>query len=135
MIKFKYIKNALTKNDFNNFIKWCDEVKEFTSKFKKRIFYWGFACSSTLEYERIAKMSIDYYKQFNRYPTRKQLIKLYYGKVIDNVDIYIRPGEIRDSDCQPPIISGLSQFYFPITPLTELNSNFYRDILYDFEFE
>ncbi len=131
---FNYVKKVLNKQNYKNFITWCNDLKEMTKNNKKRIFYWGFACSSTLEYERIARMSIDFYKQNNEYPTREDLIKLYYGRLLDNVDIYIRPGEIRDSDCQPPIIGGLSQFYFPIAPLTELSPDFYRNILYDFLF-
>jgi hypothetical protein len=129
---FQFIKNMVEADDFTNLIMWCEEVKKLTRHNRKRTFYWGFACSSTLEYERLAKISIDFYKEFNEYPDRKKLIKLYYGKSIDNVDIYIRPGEVRDSDCQPPIIGGLSQLYFPVVPLTELDPDFYRRILFDY---
>lgn len=131
---FEYLKKNLNKKEYKNIVEWCDEIRKTTGKNKKRTFFWGFACSTTMEYERIAKLSIDYFKEFNKYPNRKELIKIYFGRHVDDVDIYIRPGEIRDSDCQPPIISGLSQFYFPIAPLTEINPNFYRRILYDYLF-
>jgi hypothetical protein len=77
-------------------------------------------------------MSIDFYKKHGRYPTKDEKIKLYYGEHVDDVDIFIRPGEIRDSDCQPPLISGKAQMYFPLCPLTELEEDFFRKILYDF---
>jgi hypothetical protein len=129
---FDFIKKYLNDQDFKQFTDWCEDVKDMTKNYKKRTFFWGFACSSSIEYERIAKMSIDYYKQINEYPSRDKLIELYFGKHVDNADIYIRPGEVRDSDCQPPIIGGLSQLYFPVVPLTEMEPNFFRRILYDF---
>jgi len=113
-------------------IEWRKEVESKTAHHREHRLFWGYACSCSLETLRLIDMSIDFYKKYGRYPTRKEKIKLYYGEHINDVDIFIRPGEIRDSDCQPPLISGKAQMYFPLCPLTELKEDFFRKILYDF---
>jgi hypothetical protein len=111
---------------------WREEIEKRTSKNKDHTLFWGYACSSSLETARLMDECIDFYKKTGRYPTREEKIKLYYGEHVDDVDIFIRPGEIRDSDCQPPLIGGKAQMYFPLNPITELRNDFFRRILYDF---
>lgn len=113
-------------------IKWSKGIENKTACHMRHRLFWGYACSCSQETLRLMDMSIDFYKRHGRYPTREEKIQLYYGEHVDDVDIFIRPGELRDSDCQPPLISGKAQMYFPICPLTELEDGFFRKILYDF---
>lgn len=130
----QYLKKVTTKFGYPEVLDWCDKLKNETKEYISHRLFWGFGCSNSFETFRIIKLSIDFYNKNNKYPTEEDLIELYYGEHIDKIDIFIRPGEIRDSDCQPPLIGGNSQFYFPIAPLTELDNNFFRRILYDFIF-
>lgn len=113
-------------------IDWCREIENKTSENRKHLLFWGYACSSSHETLRLMDMSIDFYKKHRRYPTKSEKIVMYYGEHVDDVDIFIRPGEVRDSDCQPPLISGKAQMYFPLSPLTQLKEDFFKQILYDF---
>jgi len=113
-------------------VKWSRDIEKRTAHHRKHRLFWGYACSCSQETLRLMDASIDFYRQHGRYPTREEKIKLYYGEHVDDVDIFIRPGELRDSDCQPPLISGKAQMYFPICPPTELEEDFFRKILYDY---
>jgi undecaprenyl diphosphate synthase len=131
---FDYLKKITTKYGHEEVLKWCKKIKNETKNHSMRRLFWGFACSNSVETIRIMKMAIDYYQEHDKYPTNEDLINLYYCEPVDKVDIFIRPGEVRDSDCQPPLLDGSAQFYFPIAPLTELEDNFFRKILYDYLF-
>jgi len=115
-------------------VEWCRQVEEDTVNNDKCLLLWGVACSGSHETERLVKMGIEFNRCQGREPSREELIKLYYGEDLDYIDIFIRPGEIRDSDCQPPLIGGKSEMYFPVVPLTELKDDFFRWILYDYFF-
>jgi hypothetical protein len=129
---FQYLEEVTSKYNSNSVINWCNNIKNITENNKSRRLFWGFACSNSIETFRIIRLSIDYYLKNQKIPTDKDIIKLYYGEYVDKIDIFIRPGEIRDSDCQPPLLGGNAQFYFTISPLTELDKNFFRKILYDY---
>lgn len=115
-------------------IKWCDELERETSKNKDHLLLWGLACSGTPETERLVNLGIEFFQRTGRRPTQEDLVKIYFGESIDAIDIFLRPGELRDSDCQPPLISGRSEMYFPVAPLTQLKSDFFKDVLYDYLF-
>lgn len=115
-------------------VDWCRQVEEDTKDNSDSLLLWGVACSGSIETERLVRIGIDFFRTHGRSPSREELIKLYYGEDLDYIDIFIRPGEIRDSDCQPPLIGGKSEMYFPVTPLTQLEDQFFKDILYDYLF-
>lgn len=133
-IKVKLYGNLqyISELGYPQIIKWSRDIENKTAHHKRHSLFWGYACSCSQETLRLMDMSIDFYKRHRRYPTREEKIQLYYGEHVDDVDIFIRPGELRDSDCQPPLISGKAQMYFPICPLTEQEESFFRKILYDF---
>jgi len=113
---------------------WCREVEEETRGNGDRLLLWGMACSASLEAERIVRLGIEFYNQHGRAPTREELIEIYYGERLGYPEIFIRPGEMRDSDCQPPLIGGRSEMYFPVVPLTHMPEGFFKEILYDYLF-
>jgi hypothetical protein len=115
-------------------VDWCKQVEEDTKDNSDSLLLWGVACSGSIETERLVRIGIDFFKTHGHSPSREELIKLYYGEDLDYIDIFIRPGEIRDSDCQPPLIGGKSEMYFPVTPLTQMEDQFFKDILYDYLF-
>jgi len=111
---------------------WAKEVESRTSGNDGHVLFWGYACSSSVETLRLLDMSIDFYREHGAYPTREEKVGMYYGELVDDVDLFIRPGELRDSECQPPLISGNAQMYFPVCPLTEMGGAFFKEILYDY---
>jgi undecaprenyl pyrophosphate synthase len=119
---------------YRDFPRWAEEVEEATAHNGEHTLFWGYACSASVEYMRIMNLCVDFYEREGRRPSIQELRDMYYGVTVGDVDIFIRPGEIRDSDCQPPLISGNAQMYFPVSPLTELEDGFFKEILYDYLF-
>jgi len=119
---------------YHDFVKWVRNIESATEHNSRHTLFWGYACTGSVETMRIIRLCIDFNEKFGRHPSNQEIRELYYGVNVDDVDIFIRPGEIRDSDCQPPLISGNAQMYFPMCPLTELDEGFFKEILYDYLF-
>lgn len=117
---------------FDDALEWCKQVEDDTARNNNHLLFWGVACSGSIETQRLVKLGIDFYRRYGREPTHKELILLYFREDVEPIDIFIRPGEIRDSDCQPPLIGGNAEMYFPVVPLTELPEDFFKQILYDY---
>lgn len=127
----KYVK----KMGYDQVIKWIKNVEELTKNNSSYKIFHGLACSNSFESIRLVNMAIDFYKKNIRSPSKEELIKLYYGEKVDEVDFFLRPTVIRDSDIQPLLISGRkTQFYFPISPVLSFTKEMYREILYDMLF-
>jgi undecaprenyl diphosphate synthase len=129
---FDFIKN----NGFEYIIEWIDEIEQTTNQNSNYKIFYGVACSNKYEIPRLMDLTIDFYKINNRKPNFKEKLTLYYGDEIDDVDIFIRPTEVRDSDIQPPLISGnRTQMYFPVAPnYMSITSEIFKEILYDYLF-
>jgi len=124
--------NQIKEMGYQNLINWINDIINCTAKYDSHKLYFGLACSNKYEIPRIMDMCIDFYRKEKRYPTLKEKIKLYYGELVEDVDFFIRPTILRDSDIQPPLISGnKTQLYFPISPFIFINQNMFREILYD----
>jgi undecaprenyl diphosphate synthase len=123
------------KMGYEYVVDWIRKVEEETKNNTTYKLYHGLACSNSYENFRILDLAIDFFKENNRNPTKEEIIKLYYGEYIGDVDFFIRPTVFRDSDIQPPLISGRkTQFYFPISPIVNFSLEMYREILYDMLF-
>lgn len=115
---------------------WASEVENITKNNKSHNLFWGLTASNKYEIPRLINMSIKFFKEYHREPKFKEILKLYYGDEIDEVDFLIRAAEIRDSDMQPLIISGIkTQMYFLVAPtFISFTRENYRKILYDLIF-
>ena len=123
------------KMGFKHIIKWVKEIEELTKENQSHTLYHGLACSNSYENMRIIDMAINFFKEHKRNPSKEELIELYYGEMIEEVDFFIRPTVMRDSDIQPPLISGRkTQLYFPISPILNFTEKMFREILYDILF-
>lgn len=119
---------------YHDFVNWARDIETATRSNGKHTLFWGYACTGSMETMRIIDLCIEFSEKHGRHPSNREIIELYYGEYVEDVDIFIRPGEIRDSDCQPPLIGGNAQMYFPMCPLTELDEGFFKEILYDYLF-
>ncbi len=124
----------IKKCGYSKLVDWAMELEKNTSHHKTHRIYWGLACSNNFEQKRLFDLGINFYKEFGRHPNSDEKIKLYFGENVDEVDILIRSTEIRDSDLQPPIISGKkTQMYFLVAPNDiSFNENVFKEILFDF---
>ncbi len=111
------------------------EVEDFTKHGKKTMFL-GFATSTHREEMRTlvnyAKKNglLDFEKIWNnRFNT---LVREYYGELVKSIEVFIRPCELRLSETMPPFLGEYAELYFTPAPITEVDHNFYRKIVYDF---
>jgi tuberculosinol/isotuberculosinol synthase len=91
------------------------------------LFYGVFASDAT---ETIAELSVQYHRKTGRIPTRRELIKLYYGEHIDKADIFIGFEKFNVFD-YPMLGWGAESLYFTIAPSLYMNGRQLRNILYD----
>jgi undecaprenyl pyrophosphate synthase len=112
--------------------KWAKEIESRTRQNDGHTLFHGFAVSQSLEEMRLTRMAVDFYTKYKRYPSREDLQKMYFGDILDAVDIFIRTVEVRDSQCQPVLIGGAAEMYFPVTPFIYLDRGLFRLILYDY---
>jgi hypothetical protein len=124
--------NLFEKLGYNHVLKWVEDIQEETAQNDRHVLFFGLGCSNREENDRIMDHAIDFYRVHNRKPSREELVNWYYNGPVDEVDFFIRPTIIRDSDVQPPLISGVkTQMYFPIAPFPFLDKNGIREIFYD----
>jgi hypothetical protein len=111
---------------------WVADVQAETAGNDKHNLYYGLACSNREEHERILDYTIAFYNEHGRKPTRDEQVNWYYNGHVHDVDFFIRPTIFRDSDIQPPLVSGVkTQMYFPVAPFPMLNQNMVREIFFD----
>lgn len=113
------------------------EIEDFT-KHGKRTLYLGFATSTHREEMRTLvnyakKNGLDDFEKIwnNRFQT---LVQDYYGEMVKTVEVFIRPCEMRLSETMPPFLGEYAELYFTAAPITEVQHDFYRRIIYDFMF-
>ena len=111
------------------------EVEDATKDGNKTLFL-GFATSTHREEMRTLvnyarKNGLDDFEKIwnNRFNT---LVRDYYGEMVKSVEVFIRPCELRLSETMPPFLGEYAELYFTPAPVTEVNHNFYRKIIYDF---
>jgi undecaprenyl diphosphate synthase len=125
--------NFIINKGYTEIADWVKEVEDRTKNNNRYRIFHGIACSNRYEHPRLMDLAVDFYIKEKRKPDEKEKIQLYYGDNIDDVDFLIRATEIRDSDLQPPIISGRrTQMYFLVAPdHVSFSTEVFREILYD----
>ena len=90
--------------------------------------FWG-VCAHDATETTIA-LSIRFYEENGRPPTKEELITLYYGEPVPPVSFFISSAKLRAYD-MPLISSGREDLYYSISPSPYLTTSQLRDILYD----
>jgi hypothetical protein len=90
--------------------------------------FWG-VCAHDATETTIA-LSIRFYEEHGRSPTKQELITMYYGESVLPVNIFISSAKLRAFD-MPLISSGREDLYYSIAPSPYLTEAQLRDILYD----
>lgn len=81
-------------------------------------------------HERIARISIDFYKRLGRAPDRRELIREYYGVEVPDLSLYIGFAQPALFDV-PLITTGEEDLYATLAPSPEVTERQLREILYD----
>jgi tuberculosinol/isotuberculosinol synthase len=105
-----------------------DVTKQTAQNKKRRLFYGVFGTDAA---EAVAERSVEFYKQHNRVPSRKELIDWYYGDNIEKADIFIGFEKFNVFD-YPLLGWGEESLYFTVAPSLYMNERQLRNILYDF---
>lgn len=105
-----------------------DEVTQKTAHHAIRdLFYGVWADDAT---QTIAELSVKHYKNTGKIPTRRELIKQYYGEYIEKADIFIGFEKFTVFD-YPMLGWGDESLYFTVAPSLSMNDRQLRNILYD----
>lgn len=80
--------------------------------------------------ETVAQMAIQFYKENNRPPTRREIVEAYYGEYISQVDIFIGFDKFSAFD-MPLVALGNEDLYFTVSPTLYMTQPQFREILYD----
>jgi tuberculosinol/isotuberculosinol synthase len=106
-----------------------DRISEHTAHHNRyRLFYGVFAATEATE--SIAELTLHFYQNANRLPTRRELIELYYGEYIEKANIFIGFEKFNVFD-YPLLGWGEESLYFTVAPSLYLNERQLRNILYD----
>jgi tuberculosinol/isotuberculosinol synthase len=110
----------------------CDSFDEITRKTAHHkgcaLFYGVCADDATVT---IADLTIRYYQDTGRSPSRRELIEHYYGETIEKADIFIGFEKFNVFD-YPMLGWGEESLYFTIAPSLYMNERQLRNILYDY---
>lgn len=114
--------------DYQYLIEQFDEITQKTSGNKQRHLFWGLFANDASE--AVAEFAVNYYRENQRTPNRKEIVEAYYGEYINPVDIFI--GFDKFSTFDMPLISvGSEDLYFMVSPTLYLTQEQLRTILYD----
>lgn len=94
----------------------------------QRRLFWG-VCAHDATDTTIA-LSIRFYEENGRPPTKEELITLYYGEPIPPVNFFISSAKPRAYD-MPLVSNGREDLYYSVSPSPYLTAPQLRDILYD----
>ncbi|MDJ0753687.1 MAG: hypothetical protein QNJ45_09235 [Ardenticatenaceae bacterium] len=104
------------------------QVSAETSSHQKNRLFWG-VCGHDAT-ESVATLAVKYFQDHGRVPSKSELIKMYYGEPVSDVDLFISSGKPRAFD-MPLISSGRENLYFTVTPSPYLTQDGFRKILHD----
>lgn len=107
-----------------------DEITSKTSHNSKLRLFFGAFADNLNSTNIIAEFSVEYFKQYGRVPTNKEITSKYYGDYVEKASIFI--GFDRFAVFDYPLINwGEEDLYFMISPSLYLTSRQLREILYD----
>jgi tuberculosinol/isotuberculosinol synthase len=105
-----------------------DKAEEETAANRKhRLFYGVFASDAT---QTIAELSVEYYLEHKKIPSRAELINAYYGGSIERADLFIGFEKFTVFD-YPMLNCGEENLYFTVAPSLYMSAAQLRNILYD----
>ncbi|MBA3389711.1 MAG: hypothetical protein H0U02_10190 [Rubrobacter sp.] len=81
-------------------------------------------------HERLARLSVEFARQWHRPPNRRELIEGYYGVHVPDLSLYLGFSQPALFDV-PLITTGAEDLYATLTPSPELTEWQWREILYD----
>jgi undecaprenyl pyrophosphate synthase len=112
---------------------WVENVESETCKNTAHTIFFGLACSNKYEIPRLMDLAVEFHETHGRLPSYEEKLKLYYGELVEDIEFLIRATALRDSDLQPPLVSGkLTQMYFLVSPdYLAFSEKVFRHILYD----
>jgi tuberculosinol/isotuberculosinol synthase len=80
--------------------------------------------------EDLAALAVRLYKEYDRVPTKAELVEAYYGEPVDDVKLFI--GFDRFSAFDMPLLStDDTDLYFTVSPSPYITDHQLREILYD----
>ena len=110
----------------------CDSFDEITNKtahHKGRALFYGVCADDATV--TIAELTIKYYQDTGRSPSRRELIEQYYGEYIEKADIFIGFEKFNVFD-YPMLGWGEESLYFTAAPSLYMSEVQLRNILYDY---
>lgn len=81
-------------------------------------------------YPTLARMSVEFARQYERSPNRQELIEAYYGSPIPDLGLYLGFAQPALFDV-PLLATGQEDLYATLTPSPSLTEKQLREILYD----
>ena len=121
-------KKHFNRPEFKSVLKAFQELESYTAPHaKNRLFIgiFGQECAET-----IAEIGIEFHQKYHRIPTKDEIIGLYYGESVKNLDLFI--GFDRPCEFDMPLIAdGSEHLYFTVCPTPYLDKDLLRHILFD----
>lgn len=111
---------------------WIYQTIEVTSNNKGHTLFFAIGESPRIG-EDIGRAAIDYYKQYDRYPTLDEQIVDYYGELLPPADFFIMSSKMSGLGALPRFLinSDTAVYFLPAPDAINLNSTTYRLILFD----
>lgn len=105
-----------------------DELSRQTAAHQcNRLFLGAYAHDAT---QAVVDISVDYYRQHGRSPSRREVVESYYGDYVDPVSFFIGYTPLAAFD-MPLVALGREDLYFTVAPSLYLDEKTLRTILYD----
>ena len=106
-----------------------DELKQRTiANEGPRLFYGVCAQDPT---ETIAELSVSFYGEQNRLPSKQEIVEMYYGEYVPPVDLFIGFADRHAVFDMPLVGTGNEDLYFTVSPSPYLDTQALRTILFD----
>jgi hypothetical protein len=105
-----------------------DEITERTRHYDRNRLWFGlFANEAT---ETVAELSVQFWQNHHRLPTKAEIVELYYGEPVAPASMFIGFDKFSAFD-MPLLTTGHEDLYFTVAPSLYLNETGLRSILYD----
>jgi adenosine tuberculosinyltransferase len=105
-----------------------DKVTRQTAHHTNRRLFYGVCAEDATE--TVAELSVKYYQEKGRIPSRRELIETYYGEYVEKADIFIGFEKFNVFD-YPMLGRGEESLYFTAAPSLYMRERQLRNILYD----
>lgn len=99
-----------------------------TLHYTRNRLFWGVVGHDATE--QIAEIGAKFFTQHNRYPSREEIIEIYYGERVSPVSIFIGFDKFSAFD-MPILATGGEDLYFTTSPTPYLTERQLRMILFD----